>query len=270
MPDIHVDEVVDLYVLDALEPSEQLLVATHIETCAQCQELVRERQRIVELLAWTPEQRDPPAALQARLMQRITQGEVPTEPVEPSPELHDRVMRRIQHIPQVTPKAWWQSLVTPRMRLAASALALVLVLVLGGTAIRLQQSLAETRNQAAQQQRVLSLLQTPQARLVSLAPTDQPVAGTVQLLLSPATNQAYLLTNALGTLPADKTYQLWLIKKDQPPVGAGVFAVDPKGMATLNVEIPEQISNYQVAAITIEPAGGSVRATTAPILAAEF
>ena len=56
MSDEHVDDLIDLYALGALEPGEQSVVDSHLETCMHCHSLLAERQRLVALLAWTPDQ----------------------------------------------------------------------------------------------------------------------------------------------------------------------------------------------------------------------
>src|ERR687886_1929352 len=71
MSDEHVGDLIDLYALGALEPDEQFAVDSHLDECAECRALMEDARRLVELLAWTPDQRMPPPELQHKIRSRI-------------------------------------------------------------------------------------------------------------------------------------------------------------------------------------------------------
>ncbi len=263
----HVDDLIDLYALGALEPDEQAIVDAHLEQCPLCRARLDDAQQVVLLLGWTPDQYDPP------------------------PELRERTLRRIQQVQrrEGSPKPrWWQRLhaflpqATSGLRLATAALVLV-ALLLGVRLMQLQQQLGALqarladqeqeitmlRAQLAEQQRVVEVLRSPDARLVSMiAQPDAPPARG-QMLMSPNSSEAYLVAEALSPLPQDRTYQLWLIADDQP-TSVGIFRPNEQGIATVAVQAPRPLDHYQGAGITIEPAGGSSQPTTEPVLLTEF
>jgi len=76
--------------------------------------------------------------------------------------------------------------------------------------------------------------------------------------------KAVLVASGLDDLGADKSYELWFVRGDQP-IAAGVFDADD-GKATALLEQPMQAGD--VIAVTIEQAGGSPSGspTTDPII----
>ena len=248
MRDEHVDELIDLYALGALEPHEQAAVDEHLDECLRCREQLEEAKRLVLLLAYTPDQHEPP------------------------PQLRGRVMRRVQHLQRVErapSDSWWKRLfsggitaprLSPGLALAFSAL----LLAVGLWAVQLQRQVSSLHAELAHQQALIEVLTQPNTQLVTFAP-ETGVDGQVRLLVSPEGTSAYLVSRQLQPLPPDRTYQLWLIANDQP-VSAGTFDVDQQGIALLRVQADRPLAEYDLAGITIEPEGGSAQPTMAPIL----
>ncbi|MBA3944903.1 MAG: anti-sigma factor [Herpetosiphonaceae bacterium] len=322
----HIDDLIDLYTLGALEPSEQEIADEHLRGCAHCRALLNESERIVAALARTPEQIEPPADLRARVMARAQQAR-PAVSV-PSPA---------QAATPPASKAWWRQLGGPPqgrtpllVRRVIGVGALALLLALAGNTVRLQGQIRQTQKEAATQQQTSAALQSQMAQTQSEAATRQQTivalrsqmeqtqkeaaaqqqtsaalqsqmeqtqkeaaaqrqiidavrapgtrvvafSGTganvrSQLVVNAAGNQAFLLADGLPVLPPDKTYELWLLQ-GQKPVGSNLFHVDQHGSATLQVQVPTQLKDYQAAAISVEPAGGSTAPTTTPFLLTKF
>lgn len=250
MNDEHVEELIDLYALGALEPAEQAAVDEHLDSCPRCRLQAEEAKRIVLLLAWTPDQHDPPPHLRERVQRRIAQ---------------------LQRLEGNGPRLWWQRLLAELRRPAtalAYAAALVLALLSVGLAGRLGQTrgeLATLQERLAQQQQVIELLRAPDTRLVTFQ--SQTTPGTLRLLLDPDGRSAYVIAAGLPPLPADRTYQLWLIDGNAP-VSAGLLTVDAQGTAIMRITSAQPLSRYRLAGVTIEPAGGSPQPTMQPILVA--
>ena len=259
----HVDELIDLYALGALEPGEQAAVDEHLDECARCRMLLDEAKRLVLMLAWTPEQHDPPAGLQRKVMRRIEQ---------------------LQRLEGSVEQKWWQNfdlgrwVRMPQPAFGLAAVALLIALALGGRTIQLQQVLTRAQQAAQQQQQQLTqiqaqldqqrpvadLLSQPGTKLVTLTAQDDPNNVQGYLLLKPDARTAFVSTAALAPLPAGQTYQLWLI--DDHPESVGIFSTDPRGVGQIAVEASKPLSQYKLIGITIEPAGGSAQPTTQPIV----
>lgn len=250
MRDEHVDDLIDLYALGALEPNEQAAVDEHLDECGRCRARLAEAKRLVAMLAWTPDQHDPP------------------------PELRDRLMRRVQHLKRAdggSTLKWWQRLwpaegrwgpiLSPGLALALA----VLALVLGFRTAQLQREVSTLSSQIQTQQQVVAVLRDPNTRLVTLRSQPGAPQSAVQLLVNSERGTAYAVANNLPTLAQDRTYQLWLIDGGAPQ-SAGIFRVDAQGTATIPLQVRKSLDQYKAVAISVEPAGGSPAPTTNPIL----
>ncbi|MGI8774263.1 MAG: anti-sigma factor [Actinomycetota bacterium] len=79
----------------------------------------------------------------------------------------------------------------------------------------------------------------------------------------PSAGESYLVLTGLAEAPKNHVYQLWLLRGDEDPVSARIFnATD--GVAI--VRMSARVEDYEAAAITVEPEGGSVQPTTQPIM----
>ncbi|MCB0084534.1 MAG: anti-sigma factor, partial [Caldilineaceae bacterium] len=65
----------------------------------------------------------------------------------------------------------------------------------------------------------------------------------------------------LDTLPAEQTYELWLIDADGTPVPAGLLGADAPAQTAIRVELPGLVEEYTAVAVSIEPAAGSEQPT---------
>lgn len=280
MTDEHVDELVDLYALGALESSEQSMVDEHLEGCERCRALLDESRRMAELLALTPEQIDPPPDLQRRVMARVQQLALAEQ----------RGSRRRR----------WGSFAGGRfgagggLRLAAG-FALLAALLLGGLAWQLgnqaavantanaelqadiarleaentqlagnNEQLAAENNQlasaAAELQPLAELLRRPGTRLVALSDPNDAQAVRGYIVLRSDDTEAFVTTTSLQQLPANQTYQFWLVEGDLLE-SAGTFATDEQGVGRITIQGSRPLGDYDAVGISVEPAGGSEQPT---------
>ena len=250
MRDEHVDDLIDLYALGALEPDEQSAVDEHLDECAQCRARLEQAKELVLLLAWTPDQHDPPPALRGRVMRRV---------------------RQLQHLDGDGGVSWWQRLVaqlqhgTPRLALGFATVATVLALAFGARTVQLQGEIAQLSGQLRSQQEIVDLLRGRDSQLVALQAQNNGGSGQAHLLLDPSETRAYLVTDGLAPLPANQTYQLWLIG-GTTPVSMGTFAVDSRGVATIVVQSDRPLQQFDAVGVSVEPAGGSPQPTNVVLL----
>lgn len=250
MTDQHVDELIDLYALGALEPGEQAAVDEHLDDCQRCREQLEEAKRLVLLFAWTPDQHDPPPALRSKVMQRVSH------------------LQRFQGKPQ---RSWWERLAlpewlrSPRLGLQLSGAMLLLAALLGWQLTRVQSEVTRLRAQVREQESLVAVLYEPGTRIVPLADASDPAVTHGYLLFDPERQQAVIKSTALAALPQDQTYQLWLIDGNQPE-SVGLLDTNSGGQGTAEVLAQRPIRQYQAFGITVEPAGGSDQPTTTPIL----
>jgi anti-sigma-K factor RskA len=108
------------------------------------------------------------------------------------------------------------------------------------------------------------VLAAPDARTVR-----QPVTagGTAVLVVSRDQGRLLVTASGLPDLPAAGVYQVWLMGPDGPRP-AGLLDRRADGLSTPVLARP--LTDDAHVALTIEPAGGSDRPTTRPLLLAEL
>jgi anti-sigma-K factor RskA len=79
-------------------------------------------------------------------------------------------------------------------------------------------------------------------------------------------NQIILVARNMPSVPEDRTCQIWVIKGDVPKP-SGLFQPDANGTAT---PITNSVRKGDVIAVTVEPAGGSKKPTSDPVLLAKL
>ncbi|MFJ6051640.1 anti-sigma factor domain-containing protein [Streptomyces sp. NPDC092307] len=237
------------YVLDALEPAERAAVERHLADCSSCSQEVREFSETVTRL-----------------------GLAVAAP--PSAALRDEVMRRIATVrqdPPTTARSGRGGHVRPRWRPVPSwALAACLAgaVALGGVAVAQYQQAEDARQQARQARiandAVGAVLAAADAR-VATAPLRDGAVGTV--VVSDSRNQAVFAASGLPAPPSGKVYQLWYNDGGGKMRPAGLMGSGTPATATL---LDGPIDTASGMGLTVEPAGGSARPTSAPVALLTF
>ncbi len=228
-----VEELAGAYALEAL-PAETLReVREHLASCSQHSEVGGLRAVASTLSAAAPEM-EPPPGLKTRLMDEIRQEAAPAAEGEPH-EMDGSWLRR-----------WLSPTVRPYVLAAALAIA---VAVLAGWNVYLQTS--DGGGQDVTIVRALSDGGGTQGRIVYIQEEQLAV----------------IAVQDLAPLPADKVYQVWAIS-DDTTIGIGLFNTSESGEASAAIQF--DLSEAEIVAITIEPAGGSPQPTTEPVLTAQI
>ena len=121
----------------------------------------------------------------------------------------------------------------------------------------------ESQQSAAQQEREMlsTLLAADDASQLSVPVGD---GGSLELMYSREQQAMIVQPDGLEALPADRTYQLWMIEGDEI-TSAGLLE-DPSAAMMHPGAIPEGV----VVGLTVEPAGGSDQPTMAPMAQGEL
>ena len=235
MQNRHIDDLVDAYVLGALEGDDVDTVERHLEGCSSCQALVSDAQQSAELLLYAAPQVAPPASLRSRVLARIAEekaatsrGDVPPNEdhtPEPEPEPSYGPFRRLLH-------------------------------ALRGESAPAGYSGAMLRD----------LLADPQCIVWQVAGTDAAPGAHARLVASPGRRAGVLVAGGLRHPGAGNVYQVWLLRGGQP-VPNSLFTVNHAGAGAGIVRADEPWHNFDTLAVTPEPEGGSP-APTGPIVLA--
>ena len=222
-------ELVAPYVLGAVPSDEMAFVRAHILSCDECMAEADSFARVAEQLPLVVEPVELPKGFAERVMAAAT-ADTPKvkEPVQ------ERTARRFSLVPVL------------------SAAALILAFAI------MTASFIQTRNDLHRQEIALSALLRAGDESMGL----QGTSGAVGKMVA-ANGHSSLVIAGLDTAPDNHTYQLW-IQQDGEMKSAGTFDVH-EGVAVLDTRW--DLDEYEGAAITIEPSGGSPQPTSQPILA---
>jgi anti-sigma-K factor RskA len=123
-------------------------------------------------------------------------------------------------------------------------------------------SLSEERNRLAAQNEKLASMASPETRTIALAGQEMSPSASARVFLDPTRRRAIVFFYNMPSNPGDKSYQLWIIRGDQPkPQSAGVFDVTASGSATLSVDNLPVMTEIRALAVTMEPRGGADQPT---------
>lgn len=230
-----VEELIEGYALNALDPSERSLVDQHISVCPPCRRRVYTAADTAQMLGFV------------------------VTPVAPPSHCKRKVLEKIE-------RELFLSAPTRRSRTAASlstwaALAALTLLVMSGAwSISLQDQLTRVNDELAQTRSQLGALESMLADVQAIRPlkaegdTQWIVANT---FMKPGSNKALLVIRNLPPLAPGQTYQVWVAREGvQQPLAT---FNPPPAAETTQVEIspPEPMDKYKWIMVTIEDAQGS-------------
>jgi anti-sigma-K factor RskA len=228
------------YVLDAIEPAEQARFEHHLRRCKPCGHEVRGLAETATGLAMAVAM-PPPAQLKERVLTEVAV----TRQLPPAAEHHHRARPAFR-------QAWF-----PRLAVTVAVACLAAAVALGAVVLSTRRELDRTR---AQNQAIAAVLAAPDARVITQA---SAVGGTATVVVSRAEQKMIFTTAGLPPLPAAKVYELWLI--GPPQVRAAGLLPAPSAGKTAPLLASGLVAGDKVG-VTVEPAGGTSKPTTTPIL----
>ena len=249
------------YALDALQGAELDEFERHLNHCSSCATEIRGLRETAARLSMAAAER-PPAAMRGRVLALAerTRQLPPLTDERPARRGTSRQVRRARRV-------WF-----PRISVAVAAVATAVAVVLGVSQIHSQSQLSTTQSQLAAIRSQLSnaeahnhaitaVLAASDARLVS---SKTSRGGNVTAIVSPGESKMVVLTSSLPALPASEVYELWLLGPDAAAKPSGLLGKMQDGR-TQPVLAAGPVKGYNLG-ITIEPAGGTLKPTMAPIV----
>jgi anti-sigma-K factor RskA len=245
------DSIAALDAIDAATADEASAFHAHLPSCPDCRRARDEYGEAASLLA-----RD-------------------LEPVMPPPRVRDRIIAATENenTNVVDARARFNS---SRWWMAAAVVFLALwgwrELSVRVTREKINSSEAEIRRLAGQNQLLAARNDKLSAEMASLASRDtrtialtgQQVSpsASAKVFLEPEQRRAVVFFYNLPANAADKSYQLWILRGDQPkPQSAGVFDVTKSGAASISIENLPLATEIKGLAVTLEPKGGVAQPT---------
>jgi len=122
--------------------------------------------------------------------------------------------------------------------------------------------LSEEKNRLAAQNEKLASIAGADTRTIALAGQEMSPSASARVFLDPTRRRAIVFFYNLPSNPTDKSYQLWIIRGDQPnPQSAGVFDVSASGNASISIDNLPVMTEIRALAVTLEPRGGAEQPT---------
>lgn len=226
------------YALDALVGQERERFEHHLTRCTACSHEVRSLQETATRFGMAVSSQ-PPVQLKSRVLAAVarTRQLPPLADPRPLPE------------PQA---GWTRRLAMPL--LAACIVAVVVLAVLLGMA-RSQLGAAQ-----AKQREIAAVLTAPGARIL----TDRTsVGGSATVVVAGELHKLIFTSRGLPALPDAKVYQLWVMGPGGTATSVGLLPVQASGKTAL---VATGLVPGDKVGISVEPAGGSSKPTTTPIV----
>lgn len=247
---IQFQENIAAYALGALDQEEAVQLEEHLQSCQECQHELADYQSIaVGLLESVP-------------------------PIAPDPKVKNALAARLPNDgTEPSSPTLWSKLQSLFQFSFGKAAAVVAVIFLVGLNII---SLIQIRDLRAQQVELAQRIQAEQSAIALLAyPGTQIISASEtrsgSLLINTRSNTAILLTHDLPELPADKTYQIWLIDEQGNRVSGGLFLPQTEQAYNLvEVDRSYPLEDFVALGVTIEPWGGSPGPTGTNVLKVTF
>jgi anti-sigma-K factor RskA len=239
-------ERASLYAAGAMTDSERLEYARHLDEdqCSVCQAEVKELQSAMSMLAFSVPSTSPSATVKVRLMQQARQT-VPVSQPRPAG------FRWLQ---------WTTAII------ALTSVAVALSLMRTNTELRretdaLKSRIARLEVQLGEQQTIIATLTRAGVRVVDLAGQGTNTQASGRIFWDQSRKQWLFSVRNLPPAPADKSYQLWFVPKKGSPISARVFNTEADGSITVEVPVPDNVTDLNAAAVTTEPFGGQPQPT---------
>jgi len=266
MPGEHItQEQADEYAIGSLEPGLERAFAIHLAECTACRDIVRDSERLAATIALVSPRRRPPAALKQRVL--TAAGIRRPGPVRRA----FAVSKAIGGIAAVfVAVAAFTGMVYVRGELAGlrqdnsdlqaqidDALTQKVEIAALSQKLNDQERAAARLEESARgdQDLVLALL-SPKTKVADFVSPDENPSSFGRLVWDDEQKRVWFVASDLQQRPTGETYQLW-VNSDGRYYSLGTFAPDESGLARYQTSVPEGITSYDTAVVTIERAGGS-------------
>ena len=203
------------FVLGGLEPEESAEVEQHLSLCPNCQNELRELEKITQALEAAPPPVDPPAHLKDEILSQLRGDKASSSAVE-------------KELPP-----------SRNLRLALPAAATIIIVLALGIFLRADPPATST----------VQLVPTS-----ALHDKDEDYWGVAELHPQPSGSQLVeLKLNNLDEPKPGSFYEMWFAS-GETHVSAGTFTTNGSGETKVWLTAPPQARNYRTLLITEEPA----------------
>ncbi len=258
-------EMTAAYVLGSLDPEEKASFEERLASDPELERDVASYREVMGALAGATPAHEPPSALKERILVEARGGTASSPP--PDQQSPGGPTGRGTTLPWLLAAAGvilslGLGVAYQRTRTDNDSLRVVYnQLAVDNQSLRV--AYAQVASDIEARDSLLATFLGPDVRTATLAATGRPPSA--RIFWNATTGSVVMAAFDLPPAPAGRTYQLWGIATGLDPVSFGTFQTEPDGTAIFRNPVPEGIE-YEIGAVTEEPAGGSPQPTSTPFL----
>lgn len=254
-------ELLEAYVLGALEPAERVEIEQHLATCAACRLIVDE---ITETLSTLPaalavaSSLQPPPRMKERLLQAVAATSSQSRPARNASTDEPGRHRPVPFLNQIAGMPW---------RMIASIVTVLLFVLSFTWGIRLTVALDQERQLRAEHADLLDEVVGEQEIVFEIIGFDdtnrqflrsqQPDSTSYgKLFTRPSMPYVVVMAGRLPQPSPGETFHLWVTRGGTIALG-GELTIDDNGFGLLVFTADQPGPMYDSALITLQPAGGT-------------
>ncbi|NNM33704.1 MAG: hypothetical protein HKO53_11595 [Gemmatimonadetes bacterium] len=244
-------EMAAAYVLGTLDPEERTAFETQLAQDVSLRREVASFEETMAAAAGQMVQAPPPSHLRDRVLAEARAA----RPIR----THSGTRRKRG--------STWVPWVLAAAGLAATTVATLAYRAASDREADLAATLAASQDALAERDSLLATFLGPGVRTASLAATGQ--APSMNLYWNPDAGRLVMAAYNLPPAQENRVYQLWGIQQGLDPVSLGTFQTGADGRALIAQTVPAGF-DFDLSAVTEEPAGGSPQPTSTPFLAGNW
>ncbi|MFN8615560.1 MAG: anti-sigma factor [Dehalococcoidia bacterium] len=266
MPGEHItQEQADEFAIGSLEPALERAIALHLAECEACRDIVRDSERLAATFAMTTPIKRSPSRLRGRVFTAAgIRKPGPLRRVYGYARTAAGVAAVFVAVAAFTGMVWVRHEVNSLRQENADLQAQfdqtlsqkVELAAITNQLADQKQAAADLELQARGDQDLLVALLSNQTKVADVVSPDEKSNSIGRLVWDGDQKRIWFVASSLPQRPPGETYQIWA-NSGGKYYSLGTFQPDKDGFARYQTVVPEGITSYDSAVVTIERAGGS-------------
>ena len=258
-------EQADEFAIGSLEPASEHDVTVHLAECPACRDIVRDSERLAATLAMSSPLKRPPSHLKDRVLAAAgIRRPGPLRRVAGYARTAAGIAAVFVAVAAFTGMVWMRGEMSGlrddderlQRKIDEALSQEVEIAALTRKLDDQEKEAARLADAATGDQDLIVALLSNNTRIADVVPAAEDSTSIGRLVWDGDQKRVWFVASDLPQRPAGETYQLW-VNSGGKYYSLGTFAADPDGFARHQTIVPEGITSYDTAVVTIERAGGS-------------